>query len=194
MEGVRLSAETTEPLLNFFVGGAVKSRKHAAKAIGCLYFLGTYPHTYAHLEPGLIECRRGVRMPNGKGICECCYCRHFVGDRGLRGYVGGHDSGLCTLWQVQIPSTADTGEHRVCTRFNPDALFARDNGFGAGPPPDPLWPQCPEECVRISFAQFGKAIRPGVLYVFFYAEPHKVRERLQLGLAGRSEPEGKDGG
>lgn len=101
-------------------------------------------------------------MPNGRGSLECCYCVHWRG--AYQGYDSAYAAGFCERFNAPLPSTISDWGHRVCSEFTPNEFFGQDS--------------------RISFEErfswFGTKLKPGVLYVFSYNAPDRIRELADL--------------
>ena len=103
-------------------------------------------------------------MPNGKGTIDCCYCKHFGGNRG---YPDGHgQSALCHYHGVTLPAPTPEYLNRICCHFEPDESYWRHNAFWIPP--------------ARRFAWFGRDLQPGVLYMFGYNTPDKIEREVVL--------------
>jgi len=101
-------------------------------------------------------------MANGRGTIDCCYCRHFGGDKG---YPDGYRQVTqCNYHQVELPDPKEL--NRICCHFEPDDTYWRDNRFWMPP--------------ARRFSWFRHDFEPGVLYLFSYNAPDKISESVVL--------------
>ena len=103
-------------------------------------------------------------MPNGKGSLDCCYCRHFGGDKG---YPDGYGQpAKCLYHGVTLPAPQPEWANRVCCHFEADETYWRHNHFWTPP--------------ARRFGWFGKDLEAGVLYMFGYNSPEKIEGSVRL--------------
>jgi hypothetical protein len=99
-------------------------------------------------------------MPNGKGSIDCCYCKHFGGERG---YPDGQ-SAPCQYHGVTLPDSE--GLNRICCHFEPEESYWDHNRVWTPP--------------ARRFTWFERDLLPGVLYMFGHNTPDKIEREVVL--------------
>ncbi len=94
-------------------------------------------------------------MGNGKGYLNCYYCEHYQ----KRG-----DERTCSLHEVSLPNVQPSLGNQICSHFEASGLYWKDNAKSMPP--------------QRRFCWFGKDLRAGVVYEFFYHSPEDAIEVL----------------